>query len=148
MKNTSPNERSQEKQCDICRKYLYRGKRWRQPRSAFVIPVVGRMKYLSARRDTSWIERRKEKEKKQEETRYPAEDMRILSSTFDHCYTATRRRIDEMKRCNVGPSRFVPFRIPNHVQSHQNPEGKRVLFNDSFSSTRASSLSPVFSTTL
>ena len=36
-----------------------------------------------------------------------------------------RRRIDEVRWSTSGPSRFVPFRIPNHVQPHQKPSGKK-----------------------
>ena len=64
----------------------------------------------------------------------------VLSSSFP------RRRIEEVKWCNVGPSRFIPFRIPNHLQPPHN----------SFSSACASlsvlsvshPLSPAFFTTL
>ena len=32
---------------------------------------------------------------------------------------------DEVRWSTVGPSRFVPFRVPNHVQPHKKPSGKK-----------------------
>lgn len=56
------------------------------------------------------------------ETQWNRDCWGCLSSSFP------RKRIGEgAKWFNLGPFRFVLFRIPNRVQAHQNPVGKGML---------------------